>query len=285
MSIIPLLLIFCDAAQCDILESMTIIESIILGAVQGLTEFIPVSSSGHVVLAEHFMQGASDHLFIEWINLGTVLALLIFFRKRIAGIVHDIFVKKKYALARNIIVACIPAGLVGFLLSSYIESSSFFGSATTVIVALAVVGTVMVVLERLPRLSEVGSSEKLSWQRSLAVGFAQILSLIPGVSRSGSTIVAGRIAGLNREQAAEFSFLVSIPIMLGVILKLVLKSSDRAYLFDNMPTLLLANLVAFVTGLFAVGFMLKFLRKNSLAPFGWYRIGLAGVVGVILLLQ
>jgi undecaprenyl-diphosphatase len=264
---------------------MTIIESIILGAVQGLTEFIPVSSSGHVVLAEHFMQGASDHLFIEWINLGTVLALLIFFRKRIAGIVHDIFVKKKYALARNIIVACIPAGLVGFLLSSYIENSSFFGSATTVIVALAVVGTVMVFLERLPRLSEVNNSEKLTWQRSLAIGFAQILSLIPGVSRSGSTIVAGRLAGLNREQAAEFSFLVSIPIMLGVILKLVLKSSDRAYLFDNMPTLLLANLVAFITGLFAVGFMLKFLRKNSLAPFGWYRIGLAGVVGVILLLQ
>lgn len=264
---------------------MTIIESIILGAVQGLTEFIPVSSSGHVVLAEHFMSGASDHLFIEWINVGTVLALLIFFRKRILTILQDIFVNKNYTLARNLLIACIPAGLAGFLLAGYIEENSFFTSAVTVVVALAVIGVVMIVLEKLPRLSQVDSSEKLSWQRSLAIGAAQVIALIPGVSRSGTTIIAGRLAGLNRENAAEFSFLVSIPIMLGVILKLFIKSSDRAYLFDNLPTLLIANLVAFITGLFAVGFMMKFLKKNSLAPFGWYRIGLAVVVGAVLLVQ
>lgn len=264
---------------------MGIIESIILGAVQGLTEFIPVSSSGHIVLAEHFISGASDHLFIEWINLGTVLALLIYFRKRIAAIITDIFVNKNYALARNILIACIPAGFAGFLLAGYIAESGFFTSAVTVVVALAVVGVVMILLERLPRLSEVENSEKLSWKRSLAIGVAQVIALIPGTSRSGSTIIAGRLIGLNREQAAEFSFLVSIPIMLGVILKLLIKSSDRAYLLDNLPTLLIANAVAFITGLFAVGFMMKFLKKNSLASFGWYRIGLAVVVGAVLLVQ
>ena len=258
---------------------------ILLGLVQGLTEFIPVSSSGHVVLAQQFMSGASDHLFVEWINLGTVLALLIFFRKRIMNILRDIFVHKKYALARNILIACIPAGLAGFLLAGLIESSGFFSSVITVIVALAIVGVIMIVLEKLPRLSDAASSEKLSWQRSLAVGVAQVASLIPGTSRSGSTIIAGRLAGLNREHAAEFSFLVSIPIMLGVILKLLIKSSDRAYLLDNVPTLIVANAAAFITGIFAVGFMMRFLKKNSLAPFGWYRIGLAVVVGVIFLVQ
>lgn len=281
---IALIAIFCDVVQCYT-GVMTIIESVILGAVQGLTEFIPVSSSGHLVLAERLMSGASDHMFLEWINIGTVLALLIFFRHRIKAMLEDIFKRKRYQLAVNILIACIPAGLAGLLLADFIEQSSFFGSALTVIVALAIVGVVMIVLEKLPRLSTVEHAEKLSWQRSLAIGCAQVLSLIPGTSRSGSTIIASRLAGLNRETAAEFSFLVSIPIMLGVILKLLIKSSDRAYLMANLPTLLVGNAVAFLTGLFAVGFMMRFLKKNSLAVFGWYRVGLALVVATILLIQ
>jgi len=264
---------------------MTIIESIILGAVQGLTEFIPVSSSGHVVLAERFMSGASDHLFIEWINLGTVLALLIFFRLRIINILRQVFTEKNYKLAVNIIIACIPAGIAGFVLAGFIEKSSFFSNVTTVIVALAIVGVVMIILEKLPRLSPVDGAEKLSWKRSLAIGLAQVFALVPGTSRSGSTIIAGRLTGLNRENAAEFSFIISIPIMLGVIAKLLIKSSDRAYLFAHLPTLLIANAVAFVTGMFAVGFMMRYLKKNSLAPFGWYRVGLAVVVTAVLLIQ
>lgn len=264
---------------------MTIIESIVLGAVQGFTEFIPVSSSGHVVLAEHFMTGASDHLFIEWINIGTVLALLIFFRARIVQIIREVFQQKNYTLARNIIIACIPAGLAGFLLANIIESNGFFSSAWTVVVALFIVGIAFVVLEKLPRLSEVGSGERLPWKRALSIGFVQVLALIPGVSRSGATIAAGRIAGLSRANAAEFSFLVSIPIMLGVTAKLFLKSSDRSYLVANFGTLAIANFVAFAAGLVAIGFMMRFLRKNSLAPFGWYRIGLAVFAGAVLLIQ
>jgi undecaprenyl-diphosphatase len=231
------------------------------------------------------MSGASNHLFLEWINLGTVLALLIFFRTRIIDILKEIFTNKNYKLAVNILIACIPAGLAGFMLAGLIETSGFFSSAITVVVALAIVGIIMIVLEKLPRLSAVKGAEELSWKRSLAIGLTQVFALIPGVSRSGSTIIAGRLTGLNRENAAEFSFLVSIPIMLGVIAKLLIKSSDRAYLLDNLPTLLIANAVAFVTGLFAVGFMMRFLKKNSLAPFGWYRVGLAVVVTAVLLIQ
>lgn len=264
---------------------MTITESVILGAVQGLTEFIPVSSSGHIVLAQQFMSGASDHLFIEWINVGTVLALIIFFRAKIISILRDVFEHKNYKLALTILIACIPAGIAGFLFAGFIEENWFFGSIVTVSVALAVVGVLMIVLEKLPHFSAVESLEKLSWRRSLSIGCAQVLSLIPGVSRSGSTIIAGRLGGLSREHAAEFSFLVSIPIMLGVITKLLLKSSDRAYLVANFPTLLIANSVAFATGIFAIGFMMKFLKKNSLAPFGWYRVGVAVVTWLFLLIQ
>jgi len=134
-------------------------------------------------------------------------------------------------------------------------------------------------------MSQVENAEKMSWQRSLIIGVAQVFALIPGTSRSGSTIITGRLVGLSREHAAEFSFLVSIPIMLGVILKLLIKSSDREYLFANMGTLLAANAVAFAAGLFAVGFMMRYLKKNDLAPFGWYRVGLAVVIAGVLLVQ
>lgn len=264
---------------------MSIIESILLGAIQGLTEFIPVSSSGHVTLAGYFMSGASDHLFVEWINVGTVLALIYFFRKKIIKIVHDIFYKKDYRLARNVIIAIIPAGLLGFMLSSTIESNPFFSSAWTVVVTLLVVGVLLILLERLPMMSKVNDPAKLSWKRSLSIGMAQAVALIPGVSRSGATIIASRMAGLNREKAAEFSFLISIPVMLGVILKLVIKESNRVYLLDNWQPLLMANLAAFLTGLFAISFLMSYIERKPLTIFGWYRIGLAVVVATILLIQ
>jgi undecaprenyl-diphosphatase len=115
------------------------------------------------------------------------------------------------------------------------------------------------------------------------IGSAQVLAFVPGTSRSGSTIIAGRLMGLSKKDAAEFSFLLSIPIMLGVILKLVIKSSDRAYFVDNLLTLVVGNFVAFVAGIIAVGFLMRFLEKKDLAVFGWYRILLAMVVVAFLL--
>ena len=277
--------IFCDAARSSTIDPMSIIESIILGLIQGLTEFIPISSSGHLVIAQYFMNGASDHLFLEWINLGTVLALLIYFRKRIWSALVDVVRGKDYRLARNVIVAMLPAGLMGFLFANMIEESPFFGSVWTVVVTLFVVGVLLVVVDRLPKLSKVKDEAELPTTRALTIGLVQVLALIPGTSRSGSTIIAGRIMGLNAAKAAEFSFLVSIPIMLGVIAKLLIKSSDRTYLLDNLMPLLVSNTVAFISGLIAVGFLMRYLEKHSLAIFGYYRIGLALVLVSVLLLQ
>lgn len=264
---------------------MSILEAIILGLIQGFTEFIPISSSGHLVIAQYFMSGASEHLFIEWINIGTVLALIIFFRHRIWQALKDIFQGKDYRLARNVLLAMLPAGVVGFFLADFIETNAFFGSIWTVAVTLSVVGVLLVVLEKLPKMSEVKDSSDLPGSRAFAIGAAQVLALIPGTSRSGSTIVAGRLMGLTRAKAAEFSFLVSIPIMLGVIAKLCIKSADRAYLIDNALPLFFGNLAALISGLLAVGFLMRFLERHSLAIFGWYRIALAGVLVIVLLLQ
>ena len=264
---------------------MDSIEAIVLGLLQGLTEFIPVSSSGHLVVGQHLFDGSSSHLFLGWINVGTLLALLLFFRSRISSILRDIFVQKDIRLARNILITALPAGSVGFFASDFIIETSFFGSVTTVLYALVIVGIVMVLLDHFPKKSAVQDGSELTVWRALVVGMLQIFALIPGVSRSGSTIIAGRLMGLSAAAAAEYSFLASLPIMSGVTLKLFLGSEERQYLLDNLQPLLIGNLVAFISGLLAVGFLMKFLANHSLAVFGWYRIGLAAVVAVILLLQ
>lgn len=264
---------------------MSIIEAIILGLIQGLTEFIPISSSGHLVIAQTIMSGASNHLFLEWINLGTVLALMIFFWPRIKKTIVSIFRDKDLRLAINVFIAMVPAGLIGFFMADFIESHPFFGSLWTVVVTLAVVGVLLIVVERLPKLSEVKALERLSKSRALTIGLAQVLALIPGTSRSGSTIIAGRLMGLRAADAAEFSFLVSIPIMLGVITKLLIKDADRAYLLDNFWPLMAGNLAALVSGLLAVGFLMRYLQTHSLALFGYYRLVLAAVLLVVLLVQ
>lgn len=259
------------------------LESIILGLIQGLTEFIPISSSGHLVIAQTFMTGAGDHLFLEFINIGTMLALLVFFRKKVWKIITDVFVKKNYRLAGNIIITALPAGIVGFFLSDFIGSNAFFTSAVVVVFTLAIVGFVMVILEKLPKFSPVENGEKMPWWRALIIGGAQVLALIPGTSRSGSTIIAGRLMGLSAAEAAEYSFLASLPIMFGVTLKVLLTDTD--YLIANAGTLALSNFAAFVSGLFAVGFLMRYLSKHGLAVFGWYRIGLAIILATILLVQ
>lgn len=256
---------------------MGIIETIILGLIQGLTEFIPISSSGHLVIAQTLFSGASDHLFLEYINIGTTLALFVYFRVRIWDIIRDIFVARDYRLAGNILLTSIPAGVVGFILADLISTNAVFSSVVTVMVTLAVVGILMVLLERLPKASQVPALERLPWLRALAIGGAQMLALIPGTSRSGATIVAGRLLGLSREHAAEYSFLASLPIMVGVSLKVLLDSGGYA---DHVWLVVLGNAVAFGSGLFAVGFLMNFLRKHTLAVFGWYRIALAVIIGV-----
>jgi len=262
---------------------MSIYESIILGLIQGLTEFIPISSSGHLVVAQHFLSGASDHLFLEWINIGTMLALVVYFWKRIVKIIRDVVVGRELRLARNILITVIPAGLVGFLAADFINATAFFVSVEVVIVMLILVGVVMIVLEKLPKASELKNGTALTIPRALVIGIAQMIALIPGTSRSGSTIIAGRLSGLSAKEAAEYSFLASIPIMAGVTLKVFIK--DYEYLVANLDTLIFANIAAFVSGLIAVGFLMRYLSRHSLAVFGWYRIALAMVLIAVLLIQ
>lgn len=264
---------------------MSTVEALILGLLQGLTEFIPVSSSGHLVIGQYFFHGSSDHLFLEWINIGTLLALMVYFRQRIIDIIRDVFVHKNYMLARNIIITALPAGIVGLLLSDFIAKTSFFGSIITVICTLTVVGVVMIFVERIPKASDVKDGSALSVPRAFAIGAMQVCALIPGVSRSGSTIITGRLVGLSSEKAAEYSFLASLPIMGGVTLKLLLGSDERDYLLNNLQPLIIGNLVAFISGMLAVGFLMRYLSTHSLAVFGWYRVGLAAVVGAVLLIQ
>lgn len=191
--------------------------------------------------------------------------------------------RRRYRLARNILLTSLPAGAVGYLAADFIERSAFFGSIIVVIVMLVIVGIVLIVLEKLPKASQVKDGEGLTVPRSLLIGAAQMVALIPGTSRSGSTIIAGRLSGLSPKEAAEYSFLASLPIMAGVTLKVAIQ--DQSYLFANLDTLLIGNLAAFLSGLFAVGFLMRYLSNHSLAIFGWYRIGLALVLVGVLLIQ
>jgi undecaprenyl-diphosphatase len=262
---------------------MVFIESIILGLIQGLTEFIPISSSGHLVVAQNFFSGASDHLFLEWINIGTMLALVVYFWRRIMTIAHDIFVKHNVRLLRNIILTSLPAGIVGYLAADAIGSNAFFGSVYVVAVMSAVVGVIMIVLEKLPKASPTRDGEHLTKTRAFAIGVAQMIALIPGTSRSGATIIAGRLSGLSAKEAAEYSFLASLPIMAGVTLKVM--AHDYSYFAMHLDTLIIGNIAAFISGLIAVGFLMRYLANHSLALFGWYRVVLSVVLITILLVQ
>lgn len=262
--------------------------AIILGLVQGLTEFIPVSSSGHLEIAQQLIGARPEdfHYFLELINFGTLLALLIYYRKRIIKIIGDVFKRKNFRLFVNVVITCIPAGLAGLLLSNFIENNGFFSSLYTIAIAMGVVGLLMIFSDYLPRKSELKDEDSLTPLRALGIGLAQVLALIPGVSRSGSTILAGRVAGLNAKSAADYSFLVSIPLMTAVCGKTLLSSSTRAYLMDNLGTLSVANLVAFVSGLAAIYFVMKYLKKSeSLKAFGFYRVIVATIVIITLLIQ
>jgi len=263
-------------------------EAILLGLTQGLTEFIPVSSSGHLSIMQNLIgaSGNDFHLFLEFINIGTLLALILFFRKRLVKICGDVFKRRNYRLAINILLTSIPAGVIGLLAASFIEDTPFFGHLITVGVAMGVVGVVMILVNKLPTLSKLEDENKLTKPRALTIGIMQTLALIPGVSRSGATILTGRVMGLNSASAAEYSFLASIPLMCGVVAKTFISSSDRIYFIDNLGTLILSNAVALIAGLIALKFLLRYLKKrNSLQMFGWYRVVLASLVLIVALIQ
>lgn len=264
---------------------MSIIEAIILGVIQGLTEFIPVSSSGHLLLAQGFLNGTVDHLFIQALDFGTTVALVIYFWPRLVDLFVRVTKRRDFRLARNILITSIPAGLLGLLLADFIQTSPVLLSPYVTVAMLALVGALMIATDYLPRKSIQETGTDLSPKRALFIGVAQSFALIPGVSRSGSTIVASRLMGLGAKAAAEYSFMVSIPIMLGLLAKLLIKPSDRQYLAAHLDVIIIANVAAFIAALIAIHFLLTYLSRHGLRAFGYYRIGLAGIVLAILLVQ
>lgn len=259
-----------------------------LGLTQGLAEFIPISSSGHLEIMREIMSGNTEnfHLFLEFINVGTLLVLLIYYRKRIVEILREVFVDHNFKFAFNIILTCIPVVIAALLLSDLIESNPFFSNLAVIAIMMATVGILMINVKRLPKCRKIKSEKELTPKKALGIGVAQCFALIPGTSRSGTTILAGRIAGMDNKSAADYSFLVSIVVMIGVIAKSFISGSSRAYIAENWGMLLFSNFIAFVFGMIAIKFVMKFLKKDgSLEAFGWYRVIVAAIVIIFELLK
>lgn len=259
---------------------MSILEAIVLGLVQGLTEFIPVSSSGHLIIA-HELFGTTDStlVFDVALHIGTLLALVIFFWKDILGLIKNVFSKNSQGmLSRIIIVGTIPAALIGYLFSDWIDDN--LRKPITVVITMIIMGLLMLAVEKYSAKKRTVSS--VTMQDGAKIGFAQAVALIPGVSRSGATITAGMVQGLKRADAAKFSFLMAIPITVGAIVGSLL-GAEPGELGGQSAIFAVGILMALISGLFAIRFLLKFLSNNSLSVFAYYRIALALIVFVTLL--
>lgn len=258
---------------------MSIIEAIILGLVQGLTEFIPVSSSGHLVIFRDLFGMTEKGLtFDVALHFGTLLALLGYFYKDIVLLIQGIFGKGPYKkLVKWIILATIPAVVFGVLLASAAESA--FRSSSLVAVNLIAVGLIMIVAEKIAaRNKDKTSLVDISKKQALAIGVAQAVALVPGVSRSGGTIATGLILGIDRVSATRFSFLLGVPIMIGATAKVLLGAQALAQINSELSLFIAGVLAALVSGLVAIRFLLRFLAHHTLSLFAYYRIGLGLIV-------
>lgn len=264
---------------------MNLLQAAVLGLIQGFTEFIPVSSSGHLVLLHEALGVTGTGLtFDVALHLGTLIALIIFFWKELTALAISLFQKTKYtSLARLLLLATIPAVIAGVLLEGLAETA--FRSPVLVAVNLAVFGVIMLAAERYAR--RIQPKTKLKSTRTgqaLAMGFAQALAIVPGVSRSGSTITAGLFAGMDRVAATKFSFLLGVPIITGASAKVLLEDSAVSQIGAEPAIFIVGITTAFLAGLLAIKFLLGYLAKHSLAVFAYYRLGLAALTLVILLI-
>jgi undecaprenyl-diphosphatase len=265
---------------------MNIIQAIILGIIQGLTEFLPISSSGHLVLLPFFLNWELPvkemFVFDVLVQLGTLVAVIIYFRKEllsiISGFFKQLFTGKPFAthearMGWLLIVATIPAGLAGLFLDEIVEQT--FSSPLFTGIALLVTAVLLLVAEWVSK--KIGDLKDITFLTALVMGLMQALALFPGISRSGSTISGGMFRNLKREAAGKFSFLMSIPIMLAAgglsTYKMVKEVSD---LSSFLPLMAIGFLTALVVGYFSIRWLLKFLNKHSLTWFSLYCALLGG---------
>lgn len=261
---------------------MNIIQAIVLGLVQGLTEFIPVSSSGHLVLAHHFLRVTETGLTFDIaLHLGTLMALLIYFHKDLWGLARAILTAPKgkdARLAWLLAAATLPAVIAGVLLEQAAESA--FRSPVLVAVNLFVVALIMIGAEEFyhRQVRKPTKLEDVRPKQALVMGLSQAAALMPGVSRSGSTIMAGLFMGMDRVAATRFSFLLGIPITAGAIAKKLTEPEFTSQFSHEKGVFIVGILTAFVSGLLAIRFLLQFLARHSLHTFAYYRIALATIV-------
>lgn len=268
---------------------MSIWQAIVLGFVQGVTEFLPISSSGHLVLVPHFLgwefSQQAVFVFDVLVQWGTLLAVIIYFWQDLINIImaflRGIIDRKPFAthdarMGWNLILATIPAVVLGFLLKDTVEAA--FSNPRITGVFLLVTAAILVIAEVVGKRQR--SLEQLTWIDALWIGFAQVLALFPGVSRSGSTIAGGMTRNLDRPAAARFSFLMSIPVMLGAGSLALMDLFQTPSLSSLIPPLLVGFLVALVSGYIAIRWLLTYLTRHSLYVFAIYctLIGLLAIV-------
>ncbi len=249
---------------------MTTIEAFILGMIQGLTEFLPVSSSGHLVIFQHLFGIQQVITFDVIVHLGTLVAVFIAFREDIVGILRRPFCKLTYL----ILLGTVPAGLAGYLLAPLVEKA--FESLLVVGLGLIFTGVVLKYSEHMAnQYRGLKQSEGSSYKDALFIGCIQALAIVPGISRSGSTIAAGLLAGLEREFAARFSFLLSIPVILGAgvfELKDVIGSGMPG---SELTTYIIGFVTSAVFGYLAIKVVLNLVKEGRLSIFAYYCWGLA----------
>ena len=262
---------------------MSVFQSIILGIVQATTEFLPISSSAHLVIIPRIFGWEEQPLFFDIILHGaTVCALIIYFRNDLFNIIKGLLGKDRGSnlkLVFKILIAIIPTAIIGFLLQNFIDET--FRKNIFIALSLIIVGVFMIFVEKIVKEPHL-DIYSVGYKKVIIIAIAEVFALIRGVSRSGITISTGYLVGLKREEAARFSFIIGIPLILGVFLHSLFNldfSEDQIKSIG--PTAIIAGFTtSFSIGLVVIHFFLKFLKRNSLNIFGYYRI----ILGIILLI-
>ncbi len=267
------------------LSFVEILKTIFLGIVEGLTEWLPISSTGHMILVDEFIKldvsKSFMDMFLVVIQLGAILAVVVLNFERLNPFSSWKTRREKAEtidLWKKVIVACIPAGVIGLMFNKYMEEH--FMTAIVVASTLIFYGILFIVIEnynkgRRPRISEL---RDLDYKTALIIGLFQVLSLVPGTSRSGSTIIGGILFGASRFVATEFTFFLAIPVMFGAsFLKLV--KFGFHYTGAEIIILVIGMATAFIVSILSIRFLLRYIKTNDFKAFGWYRI----VLGIIVL--
>ena len=265
------------------------LKALFIGIVQGITEWLPVSSTGHMILFDELVKlGGSEEfkeMFMVVIQLGSILAVAaLYFRKLNPFALSKTKEEKKSTVTLwfKVVVGAIPAAIIGFLLDDWIDAHFF--NYLVVAVALIVYGIFFILIERFKDKSQfkVQSVDEITYKDAFKIGCFQVLSLIPGTSRSGSTILGGMLSGVSRVASAEFSFFMAIPIMLGASCLKIYKFFDDGNLLsgNEILILLVGIIVAFVVSLIAIKFLMGFVKRHSFESFGWYRI----ILGIVIII-